>query len=322
MNQENKPEEKERRFRPAPPDYGEEPPYPESEERGIPTQRRESPYKSIIINAIVALVIVFAMNSFIMPTVGKNTYQVDITRLENDLVAIRNVDVDQNSKITKVVSDAQTIIVNKTNEIDNKINNTSQTLEQRIATAISSFANYATKDSLTNYATSTTVNELSKKIIDQAVEIKSQADSNKELNDKIIALETKNTTLQSQIDTLKDDITITQALSYLTIAGTSNVTNQIPTLAITNLYSMPIDTSSTLVKLTIELPAGITVTSTSQPIISNTGTGGTIVIQTTLGALGISSVVPNTTISVIPSISISSSGTATNSHWLATWSKG
>ena len=45
--------------------------------------------KQVIISLIAALIVVVLVTSVFMPMVGKKTYTADITRLENDLVAIR-----------------------------------------------------------------------------------------------------------------------------------------------------------------------------------------------------------------------------------------
>lgn len=89
-----------------------------------------------IIAIIAALIVSFVMNSFLMPTIGKKQYINDITRLENDLVAMREVETNLTNKIkvleensTKESADiaaqlktATTQIEIKTNELNNLIN--------------------------------------------------------------------------------------------------------------------------------------------------------------------------------------------------------
>lgn len=112
-------------YSPAPPDLGEELLFREGEARNRMPSESNSPWKGIVVNIIVALVIVFLMNSFVMPTVGKKAYISDITRLENDLVAIRDVVASQNSRIDAAVSNAKkaadTSIATATTDIDKKV---------------------------------------------------------------------------------------------------------------------------------------------------------------------------------------------------------
>lgn len=160
-------------YSPAPPDLGEELLFREGEARNRMPSESNSPWKGIVVNIIVALVIVFLMNSFVMPTVGKKQYVGDITRLENDLVAIRQVDASQNTKIDKVASDAQAIVNGKMDAIDKKIADANNGIDQKVAAVTGSLDNYATKSSLsdtnnridnTNNSLTSLANDLNNKI--------------------------------------------------------------------------------------------------------------------------------------------------------------
>ena len=137
-------------YEPAPPNYEGEPPYQDDESRGRMPIKTESPWKGIIVQAIVALVVVFLMNSAIMPMAGKKAYIADITRLETDLVAIRAVDSAQNTKIDKVVSDAQATITKASDTVDKKISEANTSIDQKVAKVTSTLENYATKSSVSD----------------------------------------------------------------------------------------------------------------------------------------------------------------------------
>jgi len=96
MGQENQPKEKKPKFTPAPPDYSGEPPYIEPEEAGLPKARPEGMLNKLILPALAILVAVILVGVFFAP-VNKKVYQADITRLESDLVAMR----ESNSSMTE-----------------------------------------------------------------------------------------------------------------------------------------------------------------------------------------------------------------------------
>ena len=133
MPEQNPIEEKE--YKSAPPES-----FRQDEGEGLGATK-ESPIKNIIITAIVSLVIFVLMSSFITPVASKKTYEADITRLETDLVAMREVETrlsdriaGQDGKITAAVTKSDT---------------TSNAL-----------ASLATKAELSNYASVSTVNAL------------------------------------------------------------------------------------------------------------------------------------------------------------------
>ncbi len=219
-------------------------------------------------------------------------------------------------------------LTTQNNEVTTKLNNLSNQVTSQLAVVQSNYATKGSVDALSGL--STTVNNqlaTAKTAQDKAladalssVDSKLTAQSNKIVTD-ITTVQSEITTLQKQIVELQNQIAVTQSLSNITISGSSNITNIIPTLVVTNSGSTSINTTGMVVKLTLTLPAGINLTGATYPIISNTGTGGIAVIQTTLGTLGITTIAPYTTISILPSISLTSTGTATNSTWLAVWSK-
>ena len=150
------------KYTPAPPDYREEPPYPESEEMGMPMPKGESVVNKVIPVGLAVLISIILVATFFSP-VNKSVYQSDITRLETDLVAIREVDVAQNTKIDKVVTDAQAAVSSKSDEVDSKIVNAVANIDQKVASATSNLGDYATKSSmaLTNEEISALKNKVS-----------------------------------------------------------------------------------------------------------------------------------------------------------------
>lgn len=187
----SKKEEQESRYTPAPPDYGEEPPYIEEGIRNPAPQSGINQYKPLIITAIVALAVVFLMNSFIMPVVGKKAYIDDITRLENDLVSVRDNIKTQNNKIDNSIKDAQAAVETKKKEIDTQVKNATNTLEQKIATAMSNLGNYLTRNDLNTI--NNNINNLSNKV------------NNLDIPDTS-GMQAKIITLESEIDTLRTTI--------------------------------------------------------------------------------------------------------------------
>ena len=116
------------------------------EEEDIDRNRKEGSkemsWKSILVNIAVSLVVVMVMNSFVMPLVGKKTYQADITRLETDLVAIREVDSGLLTRVstmeTNGIADAKVINEKQDANINNlldKISTLESTINQQSETA-------------------------------------------------------------------------------------------------------------------------------------------------------------------------------------------
>jgi len=108
-------------------------------------------WTSFLINIVIALVVVMMMNSFFMPVVGKKTYQADITRLENDLVAMRETDVGLSDKIKTLESS----LAGKTNElteianaIRTEVNDKIKEIDNRIDSLNGILTNYATVGSV------------------------------------------------------------------------------------------------------------------------------------------------------------------------------
>lgn len=99
------------------PDYGEQPVYQEEDEFGVPVQQQQNQsgrfnmprgaggYTQYVIMIIIAIVITFGMTNFITPMAGKKSYQADITRLELDLVAMRETDTKLKNSIEEVSSE-------------------------------------------------------------------------------------------------------------------------------------------------------------------------------------------------------------------------
>ncbi len=172
MTQDNK---KKKKFEPAPLTPGEEEP---------PLPTNDSPVKGILTTAFISLVVVLLINTFIMPVASKSAYQADITRLENDLVAIRTSSAKLSDKITAQDSSILAITT-KSKEFDN------------------SLVNYATKTDLANavkqdlsgYATIIDLNKTKESMATddqleaQAALIKTLQSATKELENKITNLE-------------------------------------------------------------------------------------------------------------------------------------
>ena len=95
---------REPKYTPAPPDYGEEPLYMESEEGRLPLGRsKESLTNKLVLIGIAVLVSILLVGIFMSP-VNSKQHQADITRLENDLVAMRETDKGLDTKAQGAVS--------------------------------------------------------------------------------------------------------------------------------------------------------------------------------------------------------------------------
>lgn len=202
-------------YRPAPPNHGTEPPYEESpygESEGgsnWPT-KPGSPWKGIIIQAIVALVIVFLMNSIIMPTAGKKQYIADITRLENDLMAMREVDKSLDSKVSSVTQSAQDAINAKLIEVDEKVNRVTGEIDNKVASATSSLGDYATKTSLSD--TKGTLENSITNIQNSLNSVKSDLENriNNINNSDIVILKEDIVTLTNTVEDIQEELEILQ----------------------------------------------------------------------------------------------------------------
>jgi len=279
----------------------------EDDPRGLTKVMGDTTLKQAIISAIVAIIIVFGMNTFIMPSPSKNTYQADITRLEKDLVAMRVTDTELNKKISdqKVQIEAD---INKNNSIINSLEKyiTGDKLQNTLG-------NYPTKTELANLQ-----DRLSNYVIKE--DIKGLAELQitvKALQDKIVILEGQIVTAQTI-----SNITISGFLS-----GTANSTSIFPLvlavpITITNTGTAVANTVNTPIRLTLTLPNYITMQSATFPITNNTGNGGTVVISTTIGNLGITSIQPNMTLTVTPAINLVWTQIQQPlGQWTATWNK-
>ena len=124
---------------------------------------------------IISLVVVFFMNTFIMPTAGKKAYEADITRLENDLVAMRVTDKSLGDNLTTQNSRMATALI-------------------QTEAGFRSLIDYATKVELKdyqlrgNYATVASLNE-TKNTLASLTQLNAQAAIIEGLRIKIIALE-------------------------------------------------------------------------------------------------------------------------------------
>jgi hypothetical protein len=202
MSQQQEPMEE--RYKPAPPDYGNEPPCEEGMEptgRGQhPPPKPDSPLKFLLISGIIALVIVFLMNSFIMPTVGKKAYIDDITRLENDLVAMRAVEKSLGDKVTAL----ETANKNNLNVINDALNKATNDINTKTTAFTNSLSNYATKDSLNKYATQDNINALQTSITNTKSEL--EAMIGKVSSDDIKKLQGQLDTLAKQLADLEEEV--------------------------------------------------------------------------------------------------------------------
>ncbi len=180
---------------------------PEEEDYYIPRQRNKSGgmdgIKAILVNGIMALVLIFAMNSIIMPTVGKKVYQADITRLETDMVAMRNTEGELSKRIavletnqdvaiadiTAKAKETETVLTGKVTELSNGVNN-----------RLNSFV---TNDSLNNQISSvkSNVSALDGRV---SAAVSDEANLTKQVGELI----TKNTELEASNKTLSDRITV------------------------------------------------------------------------------------------------------------------
>jgi len=158
---------KESKFTPAPPNYSEEPPYMESEERetgvGMSMPKGESLINKVIPIGLAVLVSIAVVGIFFSP-VKKDIYQADITRLETDLVAMRKVDASQDARISKVVKDAQAAVTSKTEEVDDKVASALASIDQKVASIDQKVANATSNFDLSNYATKSDLSGLNSEV--------------------------------------------------------------------------------------------------------------------------------------------------------------
>ena len=173
---------------PAPPNKEEEPPFVGDER--MPTSKFSiGSTNSLIITAIISLVVVFAMNAFIMPTIGKKAYMADITRLEADLVAIRAVDATQSNDVAVLKSSSG----DQTKKINDVVSSALASIDQKVANATGNLGNYATTTELRN-----SIDNL-RTTLDKTAAIESLTTAN-------TALQTKITELTALVEKLEEQI--------------------------------------------------------------------------------------------------------------------
>jgi len=179
-------------YEPAPPDYGEEPPYMESEEKGLPPARGESIINKLIPIGVAVLISVLLVGFFFSP-VKQSQYKADVTRLENDLVAMREVEKNLGNKITTL----ETANKENLNVINDAVSKATKDIETKATSVTQSLAGYVTKEELNNAKS-------------DVVELKASFTSlQTSFNNITLPAETqaKLNTLASEIETLKTRLT-------------------------------------------------------------------------------------------------------------------
>ena len=187
-------QQEEGNYKPAPPDYGEEPPYMEDEgRRGLPPARGESIVSKIIPIAAAVLISVLLVGMFFAP-VNKKQYEADITRLEADLVAMRAVE--------KTLTD-KTIALEEANKanlavINDALTKATKDIETKVVAVTNQLTSYATKSELESAKNSIT--ELKTSFASLPAETQAKLTT---VSAEIAALKTQITALEKQIEDME-----------------------------------------------------------------------------------------------------------------------
>jgi len=199
----------EKEYKPAPADRSGDPLYRE-DERDPRIARSESPIKSYIIMAIIAIAITFVFTSFITPMVGKKVYQNDITRIEADLVAMRGTDTELSGKINGVVSTTQSQS-SKTDTISARIDS----IVNKVGEVTSNIGNLASKSSVESgiNGVKTEVNTAKTSIVKLEEKIATQTTTIDTLTTKVAALEAKAVTPPPNTGSSIPGVTITTTIT-------------------------------------------------------------------------------------------------------------
>lgn len=237
-------------------------------------------WKAALTGAVIAILIIFVVYSFLMPVVGKKVYEADITRLENDLVAVRAVNVaidkrvatleDSNNTLVTTINNKLAVAIDsintKTNSLENLINQkisgfvTSSEVDNRIHDSLVSIKEDISSFSSDIASFSSQLNGLDTKInntvLDKIASYSSDIDA---IKVRLSAIETSITNLSDTTvpnnneDVLK--ITVKQQSPYLSVYTTTTEDCSLGYLRLTITNTTNKDIENIIVGLGINLPA-------------------------------------------------------------------